>query len=409
MAETADVVVIGAGAVGSAIAYYLADAGADVVLVEREAIASGASTHATGSFSLLATDFDRPDHLQLGVASYKLARDLLPRLKELTNVDMLYQYRPAVRLALEESEVRLIQEQLEWQTPLVPAKWITGEEVRAIEPRLSPNILGGAYQDESLQLDSGRFTLALATGAERRGARIVLRKVTGLERSNGKVTGVRHTTGTIAAPNVVLAMGPWAALASPWLGFDVPVRPLWGERLLLQYDGPPLPMLVASPRRGHMISRLDGFLSVGSTAGRDLDDQNVYVRDLPENEIFDTRPTEAALMELLQRAIDVFPAVEEAGVAQQLAGVRPLSPDRAPIIGPVPGVAGAYLATGHGTKGIHLAPATGKIIADLVLRGSTDVDAPLEPISPARFTGREPSGATAPLEEVPAAMRVQDD
>ena len=153
-----------------------------------------------------------------------------------------------------------------------------------------------------------------------------------------------------------------------------------GERLLLNYPGEPLPVLISSPKRGHMISRLDGLTSVGSTGGRDYDQ-----RDLFAGEEFDRQPTETARLELLQRAIDVFPDLERAELVQQLAGSRPLSPDSKPIIGPVPGWDGVLLATGHTTKGIHLGPITGRIIADYILSSSTEVVSDMSEFLPDRF------------------------
>lgn len=387
MAGTADVVVVGAGAVGSACAYFLADAGLSVVLLERESVASGASTHATGSLSLLSTDFSTEPHLRLGIESERLTHDLVPVLEERTGMNLLYQRRPGLRLAMSEAEEELIRSSMAWQGKLVPMRWIDGDEARRIEPRLTSEVRGAAYEDETAQLDSARFTLALATAAERRGTTVLLRPATGLLRDGDRVTGVRYAGGEVASAAVVLAMGPWAALASGWLGFTVPVRPLKGERLLLQFDAPPLAVLVHSPKRGHMISRLDGYLSVGSTAGRDFDDKTWGRLDQALEDGFDVRPSEAALMDLLQRAIDVIPEVENARVAQHLAGVRPLTPDRRPLIGPVPGCPGAYLATGHGHKGIHLAAVTGRLIADFVTRGRTDVPVPADVYDPARFDG----------------------
>jgi glycine oxidase len=404
MADTADVVVVGAGAIGAATAFELARAGLKVALVEREAIASGASTHATGSFSLLGADFRNEPHLKMGVASYRLARDMMAELEQLSGVNTLYQRKPSMRLALDEEEEGYIRDRPAYQEALVPFTWISGDEVRKIEPRLSEQIRGAAYEEESAQVDSGRFTLALATAAEKLGAELVLRRVTGLERSNGRVSGVRFANGGISAPVVVLAMGPWAAVASAWLDFEVPIQPLWGERALLKLDQPPLPTIINSPKRGHMIWRRDGFLSVGSTAGRDFDDQHNYLAELPNGGDFVVKPTEAALLEIMQRAIDVFPAVEEGQVVQQLAGYRPLPPDRLPLIGPVPGCEGAYLATGHATKGIHLAPATGRIVADLITKGATDLDVPLESFLPSRFLN-----AQASIEEGARGMTMSDD
>ena len=253
-------------------------------------------------------------------------------------------------------------------------------EVRAIEPRLSDSIIGAVYEDESAQLDSYRFNLALARGAELKGATVLYREVTGLLTDGSRVAGVRTASGDISCDTVVVAAGTWSRTFTPWLGFPVPVRPMKGERLLLNYPGEPLPVLISSPKRGHMISRTDGLTSVGSTGGRDYDRKELFW-----GEEFDRQPTETARLELLQRAIDVLPDLERAELVQQLAGSRPLSPDSKPIIGPVPGWDGILLATGHTTKGIHLGPITGRIITDYVRHGSTRAVSDMTEFLPDRF------------------------
>jgi glycine oxidase len=380
MNQATDVIVIGAGVVGCSVAYYLASSGAKVTLLERDGIGSGASTHATGSLSILGAEFSQGASFELAMAGYREFVDLVPRLESETGANLLYQRRASLRLALDEDEVSLIKGMMEWQWKVVDVRWIDGDEVRRIEPRLSPDIRGAVYENESAQLDSYRLNLALAQGAEQFGAEIVLREVVGLLTDNSRVTGVRTTSGDISAGMVVVAAGEWSSVFGDWLGYPVPVRPLKGERLMLRFDGPPLPVLISSPKRGHMISRLDGILSVGSTGGRDYDQATLFAKRES-----DTRPTEAAKLELLQRAIDVFPALRDAELVQQLAGSRPLSPDRMPIIGPVPGWDGIMLATGHTTKGIHLGPITGRIIASWILQGRPDVDFDVSEFLPDRF------------------------
>ncbi len=295
-------------------------------------------------------------------------------------MDLLYQRRPSLRLALDESEEELIKSTIPWQQELVAMKWIEAEEVQRIEPRLTPEIRGAVYESESAQLDSYRLNLALARAAELKGANIELREVTGLIGS-GRVTGVKTASFECQCDALVVAAGTWSRAFEQWLEFPVPVRSLKGERLLLRYRGEPLPVLISSPKRGHMISRLDGLLSVGSTGGRDYDQQDLFW-----GEEFDRQPTEKARLELLQRAIDVFPALEDAELVNQLAGSRPLSPDRMPIIGPVPGWENVTLATGHTTKGIHLGPITGRVIAEHILNGSTSVAVDMDAFLPGRFT-----------------------
>lgn len=380
MAKGADVVVVGAGVVGCSVAYYLARRGVKVTLFERESIGSGASAHATGSLSLLGAEFSPGPSFQFALAGYREFPDLVKSLEAETGMDLLYQRRPSLRLALDESEEELIKSAIPWQQDLVAMEWIDAKEVHRIEPRLTPEIRGAVYESESAQLDSYRLNLALARAAELKGASIELREVTGLIGS-GRVSAVKTASGECQCDAVVVAAGTWSRAFEQWLEFPVPVRSLKGERLLLRYRGEPLPVLISSPKRGHMISRLDGLLSVGSTGGRDYDQQDLFL-----GEELDRQPTERARLELLQRAIDVFPALEDAELVNQLAGSRPLSPDRMPIIGPVPGWENVTLATGHTTKGIHLGPITGRVIAEQILDGSTSVPVDMDAFLPGRFS-----------------------
>ena len=380
MSNSADVVVIGAGVVGCSVAYYLAREGLSVTVLEREAIGSGASAHATGSLGLLGAEFSAGPSFELARASFDEFKRLVPELEDATGMDLLYQRRPSLRLALDDDEADLIKGFMEWQRPYVSMRWIDAGEVHAIEPRLSPSIVGAVYEEESAQLDSYRLNLALARGAELLGADMLYREVTGLVKDGSTIAGVKTASEDIRCGAVVVAAGTWSRAFTPWLGFPVPVRPMKGERLLLSYPGEPLPVLISSPRRGHMISRMDGYTSVGSTGGRDYDRRELFL-----GEEFDRRPTGTARLELLQRAVDVFPDLERAELVQHLAGSRPLSPDGRPMIGPVPGIDNVLLATGHATKGIHLGPATGRIIADYVRHGTTRVVSDMVEFLPDRF------------------------
>ena len=397
MVKSPDVVVIGAGVVGCSVAYYLAREGINVTLLEQESIGSGASAHATGSLSLLGAEFSPGASFQIARASYAEFHQIVPELESATGMDLLYQRRPSLRLALDDEEADLIKSLMVWQQPHVKMHWIDSQEVHSIEPRLSPSIIGAVYEDESAQLDSYRLDLALARGAELKGAKILYREVTGLITSGPTISGVKTASGDIPCGTVVVAAGAWSRAFAPWLRFPVPIRPMKGERLLLNHPGEPLPVLISSPKRGHMISRMDGFISVGSTGGRDYDRKELFL-----GEEFDRRPTETARLELLQRAIDVFPDLERAELVQQLAGSRPLSPDGKPIIGPVPGLESVLLATGHATKGIHLGPITGHIITDYICHGSTRVVSDMGQFLPDRFADTEDA------DFLPAAEAVEE-
>ena len=387
MPEYSDVVVVGAGVIGCSVAYYLARSGVKVTILEREAVGSGASAHATGSLSLLGTEFAPGPSFKFALAAHNEFPQLVRELEAATGMDLLFQRRPSLRLALDEEEETLVKDLMAWQQEHITMRWIGAKEVHEIEPRLTPNIRGAIYEEMSSQLDSYRLTLALAQAAELKGVTLLNRPVLGLVAEGSKITGVRTAAGPVTCGTVVIAAGVWSAsfgkeLGGEKLGFNVPVRPLKGERLLLRFSGEPLEVLISSPKRGHMISRLDGFLSVGSTGGRDYDKDELFL-----GEEFDRQPTEGARVELLRRAIDVLPALEDAELVQQLAGSRPLSPDHFPIIGPVPGWEGIMMATGHGTKGVHLGPVTGRTLAEYITGGCREVPPLISSFSPARFSG----------------------
>ena len=382
MAEKFDVVVIGAGVIGCSVAYYLAREGIKVALLERESFGSGSSAHATGFISLLGTEFTPGPSFQFGLESYREFPSLVAELEDSTGMDLLYQRRPSLRLALEESEEQLIKDLMTWQQEYVAMRWISSDDVHELEPRLTPSLIGAVYEDESAQLDSYRLNLALAAGAEKKGTQTINRNVTGLLSEKNRITGVQTEQGDISCGAVVVAAGLWSPPFQRDLDFPIPVGALKGERLLLKYDGDPLQVLISSPKRGHMISRLDGFLSVGSTGGRDYDQDQLY-----QGADMDRVPTETARVEIMQRAIDVFPDLENAALFEQLAGSRPLSPDRIPIIGPVPGKEGVVLATGHTTKGIHLGPSTAKAVTQYIQGGCKQVPSSMELFLPDRFAG----------------------
>ena len=323
MSQTAEVVVVGGGAIGSSVAYYLSREGTKVLVLEKEAVGSGATAHATGSLSLMGTEFYPGPHFQLALESYRMYTELVPRLEEETGIEINYQRKPALRLALDEDEEWLIQEQVAWKKDFVSLKTIDGDEARRLEPRLNPRVRSGVYQEECARVDSYRLNLALVQAAESHGAQVQLRQVTGLETQNSRVTGVRTTDGTISCGTVVLTMGAWSAECGRWLNFPVPVRPLKGEKLLLKYDGAPLPFFLGSPRRGHMLTLPDGLLSVGSTGGRDYDPQELYV-----GVEYDRRTTEEAKMQLLHRAIDLIPEVEGGPAGPAAGGLA--APERRP-------------------------------------------------------------------------------
>ncbi|EQM69314.1 hypothetical protein L682_13550 [Aquipseudomonas alcaligenes OT 69] len=188
--------------------------------------------------------------------------------------------------------------------------------------------------------------------------------VDGFIQEEGQVVGVRTVQGDIRADRVVLCAGAWSGELLATLGLDLPVEPVKGQMILFKCAEDFLPSMVLAKGR-YAIPRRDGHILVGSTL---------------EHEGFDKTPTESALESLRASAIEMLPALADAEVAGHWAGLRPGSPDGIPFIGPVPGFDGLWLNCGHYRNGLVLAPASCRLLTDLMLGREPIVDpAPYAP------------------------------
>lgn len=389
MKETADAVVVGAGVIGGAIAHVLAKAGQRVVILEGESVGWGSSGHGHGVVSLIGKDFRPGPHFELGCISAEMYPDYMAEVMEDGGIDPMYHRLPGLSLAIIDEEEKIFREQLELHRDRLVMRWVDGDECRRIEPRISEEARGAVLYEHG-QVDGYRLSLATTAAVERLGGRLELRKLVGLVREGERVVGVRHTGGEIASETVVLAMGAWVRQAEAWIDWPIPVRPLHGEVLNVRLPGPPLKAFILTARHGPILQRKDGIVLVGSLggvtmSGMDVDAKHVFEPFDTTPPVFDLDAHEESAKFMIERALRVMPALEEADLVAHLAGVRPLSADRMPIIGPVPSVRGVILATGHGTKGIHLAPVTARMVAEQVLHGRQLEGVPAEAFSPTRF------------------------
>jgi glycine oxidase len=394
---TADTVVVGAGVIGGAIAHVLAKAGQRVVILEGESVGWGSSGHGHGVVSLIGKDFRPGPHFELGCVGAEMYPEYVAELIEDSGIDPMYHRLPGLSLAIIDEEERIFREQLELHKDRLVLRWVDGDECRRLEPRISEEARGAVLYEHG-QVDGYRFSLATAAAVERLGGTLELRKLVGLVREGDRVVGVQHAGGQIACETVVLAMGAWVREAESWIDWPIPVRPLHGEVLNVRLPGPPLKAFILTARHGPILQRKDGIILVGSLggvtmSGMDVDAKHVFdPRDLTPP-VFDLAAHEESAKFMIERALRVMPALEEADLVAHLAGVRPLSADRMPIIGRVPTVRGVVLATGHGTKGIHLAPVTARIVEELILRGRNLEGVPVEQFSPSRFSPAGEAGA----------------
>jgi len=372
MAKTlADVVIVGGGIAGMTTAYYLAKSGVPSVVVERDAIGSHASGFAYGGLSPLS-GFGIPGPLaDIAQDGMRLHRELSKSLLEDTGIDVDFRVRSSLALAFTEAEVRRLKTALPWQqqAPDFTVRWLDVAEARRVEPRISDETLGATLIEGGGAVEPYRLVLALTRAAEQFGVVVRHGHAIGLRRDGGRVTGVVLEREVLSCATVVLALGPWSAEASSWIGVPIDVRPLKGQILRLQAPGPPIECSVGWGHN-YATTKTDGLLWAGTTE---------------EEAGFDEESTPAARDEIGAALLKMLPAMADAQVAQQTACLRPVTSDGLLMLGCVPGLDRVYVATGGARKGILYGPAMGHAIAGLVLGRHTRVA--LDAFAPGRFAG----------------------
>ncbi|HEY3109578.1 MAG TPA: FAD-dependent oxidoreductase [Chloroflexota bacterium] len=360
-----DVVVIGGGIMGCALAWRLAREGARVRLLERGRIGEEASWAAGGQLVPLASPtLPRPllDHY---VAGLRLYGDFVAALRE--DCGMPFEYRISGRLivASSDEELAALGEVEARQGPAgVRAELWSAERLAAEEPGVSG--LGALHLPEHGYVDNRRMVPALALAAARRGAIVEeSRLVSGLLTERGRVVGVEVGGERIEAGAVVNAAGCWAGLVDR--RYPVPVAPSKGHMLALDVPAPPSQRIISFPEVT-IVPRLDGRLLVAST------------RELIG---YDKRVTAWAVHRLLDGVVRRFPGLAQATLLESWTGLRPLtSADELPLIGAAE-TPGLYYLTGHHGMGITSAPAAAEALTGLILRRRSPL--PIEPFAPTRF------------------------
>jgi glycine oxidase len=363
-----DVIVVGGGVIGCAIAYYLTDTGAKVTIVERGEVGGEASGASAGVLAPLELTLDQGSLLDLCLASTPLHPPLADSLRQETGIDVEYLRSGILRVALTDEDADDLRTLVERQRPRSVMEWVDAQALRRLEPRLAA-ARGGVYSPHLHQVNAHRLTQALAQAAVARGA--ALRQgvaVTGFVTNGSRVSGVRTDHGRMTAGQVILAAGSWTAALGRRLGVILPVKPMRGQMLAFADFSSPLRHILLGEALGYLAPKANGFLFVGSTV---------------EDVGFRKNTTAKGLAGLRRMAATLVPSLAYAEVASDWAGLRPGSPDDLPILGPVPGWEGLSVASGHFRKGILLAPITGRLMAQWLVKGRTEM--PLEPFTAGRF------------------------
>ena len=370
--ERNDVVIVGAGAMGCAVAYYLGREGVGSTIIERDGVAAHASGYSAGGLNPLEGAGILGPLGPLAITSFRMHKEVWPELTARSGIDFGPRVVSSVRVAFGESDMTELEasfDVFDSADDSFSSGWLSGAELRDLEPRISHHALCALETSGNAALDSFQYTQALARTAEALGAEIRSDTVTGIEADGGKVTSVVTEGGKIPCGAVVFATGPWSGEVGKWLGVEVPVEPYKGEILRMRPSWSPTD---------------SDFQGAGvSLYRRELD--QVWVGATEEKKGFDASPSAAAKRTLMGAALKLMPAMRDADLVLHTACLRPLTPDWLPIVGRAPGWDNAYLATGAGKKGILLSTGIGKAVADMAVHGVTDL--PVGGFEVSRFAG----------------------
>ncbi|WP_392968326.1 glycine oxidase ThiO [Streptomyces sp. LN245] len=382
-ARSSDVLVVGGGIIGLVTAWRAAQRGFTTALVDPEP-GGGAAQVAAGMLAAVTElHFGEETLLGLNLASARRYPDFAAELTEATGQDLGYRRSGTLAVALDADDRAHLRELHALQVRSgLESEWLSGRECRRLEPMLAPGVRGGLRVDGDHQIDPRRLAAALVTACERAG---VIMHRTWAERLSvvrERATGVVTADGTgLDAGQVVLAGGSLSGrLAGVPDDVVPPVRPVKGQVLRLTVPGRYAPFLHRTVRavvRGshvYLVPRENGELVVGATS---------------EELGWDTTVTAGGVYELLRDAHELVPGITELPLTETRAGLRPCSPDNAPLLGPS-ALDGLLLATGHHRNGVLLTPVTGDVLAHVLTTGELPAEA--RPFTPLRF------GATARTE-----------
>ncbi|GII65883.1 oxidoreductase [Sphaerisporangium krabiense] len=375
----ADVVVVGAGVVGAACAYFAARAGMSVTVVDRGAVAAG--TTGAGEGNILVSDKEPGPELELALLSGRLWRELAGSGG--------FEYEPKGGLVVAETPevTRSLTALAAAQAAHgVEARPVAAGELRDLEPHLAEGLAGGVHYPQDAQVQP----MLAAARLIRHAPGAVLRtgvRVTGLLRDGDRVTGVRTDKGDIPAGAVVNAAGTWSGEVAALAGIRLPILPRRGFILVTE----PVGGRLGPPVIRHKVYTAAYVTAVASDSA-DLETSAV-IEGTPAGTVligasrervgFDRTTSIPVLAALARQAVALFPGLAARRAIRSYCGFRPYCPDHLPVIGADPRAPGLYHACGHEGAGIGLAPATGHLVAALLTGAAPGLD--LSPFRPERF------------------------
>jgi glycine oxidase len=369
VAAPSDLVVVGAGIIGCAVAYELARRGASVQIVDDRPAGMGATQASAGVLAPYIEAREGHPLLDLAERSLGLFDTFVARATTVSGVSVTYRRSGTFDVATEDHTLQQFEATAQMlERRGIAARLLDAKAARAEEPHLSQDVVGGLLIPSHGFVAAGELTRALATAARRHGAQLIEQgRVRRISRAGADLV-VDTDRGSLTGNGVVMAAGSWSGqIEIEGVETRVPVRPVRGQLLHLAWIGPTLRRVTWS-ERCYLVPWDDGTLLVGATV---------------EEAGFDERTTTAGVRDLIEAAAEIVPHAWTAGLVAARAGLRPATPDGLPVIGPSAALPNLMYATGHYRNGVLLSPLTAKLVADAMLENR--FDPALEATSPQRF------------------------
>jgi glycine oxidase len=366
--QSADVVIVGGGVIGLAIARALVQRGVrDVCLVERGTLGSEASFAAGGILAPQAEADSGDSFFELACRSRDLYGDFAAALREETGVDVELDSTGTLYVAFTGADLDEIEKRYEWQSQagLVVEK-LGPDAVRELEPCVSEGVRGALRFPRDVQVENRRLVNALVNSVVNLGVKIFTETtVESLTIARGRISSVQTSRGEIGCNVAIVAAGTWSSTIEH--AKTPKIEPVRGQ--MISFDAKPqLTRHVIYSPRGYLVPRHDGRLLAGSTS---------------EHAGFTKQVTAGGLNQIIANAEEISPKILTLPVVDTWSGLRPRAPDGLPVLGPCGEIDGLFYATGHYRNGILLAPVTGELIAEAVVTGR--VSPLLAAFSPNRF------------------------
>jgi sarcosine oxidase subunit beta len=380
MSETADVVIIGGGIIGSSIAYYLAEAGcSNVIVVERGAEQGlGSTGRATGG---VRAQFSTDINIRMSLYSIQF----FSHFQEATGCKSGYQPNGYLFLATTLRHLDYLKRARERQRAagLENVEIVSREEIALMIPQLrTDDILGGSFCPTDGLIEPLSVMRGFTKRALERGVQLWTgTEVTGIEVERGEVKGVMTTRDHISTRAVVNASGAWAARVARLAGVEIPVVPLRRQLVAARLSNE-LPA-----RLPMVIDMSDGFHFRRASPGWTEPGVIMAWPDPSEAHGFNTDFDQTFIEKVFARAAHLMPLLAQGVVDESRcrAGLYEMTPDHHAIIGFAPNVRGLFLANGFSGHGVMHSPATGRIISELILHGETRL-LDIKPLGAERFT-----------------------